>query len=449
MLGMSLRTSGLKQRVFRAGGWTASSYAVGQLLRFGSNIILTRLLFPEAFGLMMIVQSVITGVALLSDVGLAQSIIRNPRGADTAFLNTAWTIQIAKGFLMALVLWLSAAPVAAFYKQPLLAQLLPVAALAAVFAGFNSTKLALAERNVDARPISLIDLGSLAIGLVASMLLAWHDPSPWALVWGNLLGTVTKLLASHLLLKGARNRLAWDQGAARSILSFGTWVLLSSALTFLSGEGSKLMSAALLDVKLLALLGLATTLNLVLWQAMRHLAGRVMFPAYSEVWRKEPKRFSSVVERSRRVLIGPAWLLAFGLAFLGPRIVNFLYDPRYADAGVILQFLAVGLMVGTLSGSFSGVLWAMGRAKLSTILLVLQVAVQFGCMLLGNALYGKTGVIVGLAGAAWVFYPMQAFVLARIGLWHPRTDLPVVVASTAAVIGVAFTVDWSRALAWH
>ena len=43
---MSLSTSGLKQRVFRAGGWTAAGYGVGQLLRFGSNIILTRLLFP-------------------------------------------------------------------------------------------------------------------------------------------------------------------------------------------------------------------------------------------------------------------------------------------------------------------------------------------------------------------------------------------------------------------
>ena len=82
-----------------------------------------------------------------------------------------------------------------------------------------------------------------------------------------------------------------------------------------------------------------------------------------------------------------------------------------------------------------------GPGRLAGVLVVSVISLKGGV--------GKTSVTLGLAGAAWVLYPLQAFVLARIGLWHPRTDLPVVVASTAAAIGVAFTVDWSRALAWH
>ena len=55
-------------------------------------------MFPEAFGLMAIVQAVITGCALLSDVGIDQSIIRHERGHVPAFVNTAWTLEVMRGF---------------------------------------------------------------------------------------------------------------------------------------------------------------------------------------------------------------------------------------------------------------------------------------------------------------------------------------------------------------
>lgn len=71
-----------------------------QLIRLGSNLILTRLLFPEAFGLMALVQTFMTGLAMFSDIGIGPSIIQNRRGEDPDFLNTAWTIQIGRGVML-------------------------------------------------------------------------------------------------------------------------------------------------------------------------------------------------------------------------------------------------------------------------------------------------------------------------------------------------------------
>lgn len=439
----------LRQRVFRAGGWTVAGYATNQVLRFGSNLVMTRLLFPEAFGLMTIVQTVMTGVTMLSDLGIAQSIIRHARGAEPAYMNTAWTLQVGKGVIVALILWGAAGPVAAAYGQPLLEQLIPVAALIALVTGFNSTKVALANRNVDAVRVTLIDVGSLTMGIAASMLLALRDPSPWALVWGNLLGAAVKMLAGHFLLKGPTNRLAWDSSVARSILTFGAWVMLSSALTFLGGEGNKLMLAAVLDVRLLALLGLATTLNVVVWQAVRQLSGGLLFPAYSEVLRTDPKRLSGVVERARRVQIAPAWVVALIFVFAGPKIVQFLYDSRYEQAGVILQILAVGLMVDMLNGSFAGVLWAMGRTGLSTVLLVVLVVLQVAGILVGYWTYGKAGAIIGFASASWFLYPIHAVAYARLGLWHPKIDVPVLLASAATAVLLVILGDWRSMGEWQ
>ena len=438
----------LRERVFKSGGITTAGYAVNQVLRFASNLILTRLLFPEAFGIVAIMQAVVIGVTMLSDVGVSQSIVRSARGAEPGFVNTAWTIQIIKGLVMALALWLASGPVAAAYGQPLLAELMLVAALAAFVGGFNSTKVALADRNVDPVRVTLIDVGTLLVGIVATIILAWLHPSPWALVWGNLISTAARMVAGHVLLKGPVNRLAWDAGAARSIFSFGSWVLLSSALTFFAGEGNKLISGALLDVKLLALLGIASTLNMVIWQAVQQMTGRVLFPAYAEVLRTDPGRFSSVVEKARRVQVAPAWVVALVFAFFGSQIVGLLYDKRYDGAGVMLQLQAVGLMLHTLNGSFGGALWAMGRIGLSTWMLVAQVAIQIGAMVMGSWLYGKPGAVIGFSASGWLLYPVHAIVYARVGLWHPKLDIPVLIGSVLAALGAGMVIDWQVVAGW-
>jgi hypothetical protein len=81
------------------------------------NLILTRLLFPEAFGLMALVQVFLSGLQMFSDIGIQTSVIRSKRGEDPAFLDTAWTVQVLRGGL----LWLGclgiAGPAAAFYEE--------------------------------------------------------------------------------------------------------------------------------------------------------------------------------------------------------------------------------------------------------------------------------------------------------------------------------------------
>jgi len=80
--------AGLAARVIRGGGWTIAGNFGGQALRFVSNIWLTHLLFPAAFGVMAIAQSIIAAAKMLSDVGLQQSVIRSNRRDDPRFLDT-------------------------------------------------------------------------------------------------------------------------------------------------------------------------------------------------------------------------------------------------------------------------------------------------------------------------------------------------------------------------
>ncbi|MEM9567949.1 MAG: oligosaccharide flippase family protein, partial [Cyanobacteria bacterium P01_E01_bin.34] len=102
----------LKSTAVRGVLWTVAAFGSQQVLRFASNLILTRLLIPEFFGLMALVNSLRLGLELFSDVGIGQNIIQSPRGEDPLFLNTAWSIQIIRGILLWLACWAIAQPIA-------------------------------------------------------------------------------------------------------------------------------------------------------------------------------------------------------------------------------------------------------------------------------------------------------------------------------------------------
>jgi O-antigen/teichoic acid export membrane protein len=423
----------LAQRVFRAGGWSLMGFGTSQALRFGGNLILTRLLFPEAFGLMAIVQAVLFGIIMLSDVGIEQSVIRHRDGETPAFLNTAWTLKIIRGVLMWLITCILAAPLASFYGEPLLAQMLPVVGLTAVISGFASTKLSLADRKLSIGRKTMIEVGSVAIGLIITVIGAWLVPSVWSLVVGSLAGAVVRTIASHVALDGIANRLALDKASLSELVTFGRWILISSALTFLLGEGTRLLVAKMLDVRMLAFLSLAMAINQIPVQFFKQIGGKILYSAYSEVHRDRPERLYDVLLKSRLAQIVPYWSICVVLALFGAELMELLYDERYQDSGWMLQYLAIGSMLQCLTISYGGVLWATGQVRASTFMLAVHLILQLIAMVVGQYYWGARGLVAGLALTSWALYPAYAIVYAQLGLWQPKIDIPVIGLSVLVV----------------
>ena len=94
-------------RAERGALWVVVGYGGAQLIRLLGNLILTRLLFEEAFGVMALMSTVLQGLELFSDIGIGPSLIQNER-QDDSFVNTAWTMQAARG----VAIWLVACAVA-------------------------------------------------------------------------------------------------------------------------------------------------------------------------------------------------------------------------------------------------------------------------------------------------------------------------------------------------
>jgi O-antigen/teichoic acid export membrane protein len=425
----------LLDRVLRAGGWTLFGYGFSQMLRFVGNLVLTRLLFPEAFGLMAIVQSVLAGVTLLSDVGVEPAIIQNT-GQSSRFLNTAWTVQAIRGALIWVTTCILAKPIAYVYDNQEIVFLLPAIGLTAFLSGLASTNIASANRRLGIASITLIDIGTALTSLLIIIAVAWMTGSVWSLVIGNVAASAIRTLASHVWLKGIRNRFMLHIKSLDAIRSFGGWVFISTALTFLVGEGNRLLIASLIEVRELAFFSLATALCLMPLQITQQIGGRVLFPAFSEIIRERPERLKETLKKSRLALIIPCLVAAVIFIAFGERLIGVLYDGRYQPVGLMLKILALSVLPQSLMASYGSVLWARGEIRTVTVLLTIQLAIQTAATLVG-AYFGATqGLILGLVATQWLVYPFHAFVYARRSFWQPEIDLPLLLVGLFLIVAV-------------
>ncbi|HSF73269.1 MAG TPA: oligosaccharide flippase family protein, partial [Microcoleus sp.] len=164
-----------KKLAIKGAAWTIASYGSSQIIRFGSNLILTRLLLPELFGLVGLTYVFITGINLFTDIGLGPSIIQNKRGEDPQFLNTAWTLQVIRSLFIWICLVIITQPVASFYEEPRLLWLIPLIGINSLLGGFKSTATASLERKMAVKKVVIFELVIQIVSTTVMIVWAWFD----------------------------------------------------------------------------------------------------------------------------------------------------------------------------------------------------------------------------------------------------------------------------------
>jgi O-antigen/teichoic acid export membrane protein len=437
----SAQAPSLKKRAIRGSIWTLGSHAFSQVIRLASNIALGYFLFPKAFGVMALIYTFTTGLEMLSDFGVRQNIVRSKRGDDPTFLNTAWTFQAVRGSLLWACSCLLAYPASLLYKEPLLAYMLPVVALNILMTGFMSTNWATASRHLSFRRLTFLELGTQMVSTVCMVVVAGivfyikapEDIAIWSLVVGGNIAILLRLILSHTYLEGMRNRFCWDAESLRELRGFGQWIFISTVMTFFALQGNNLIIPKLLGFSFFGVFSIAQTLSRSTIDVLNIVNDRVLFPSYSELVRERPERLYPVLRRSRIVMNSMNLAISMVFVVFGKQIIQILYPkPAYADAGWMLQILALGSLLTILGYSYMNVLPAQGRTFLMCFLMSIQVGIQFATIFIGNYLGGAYGSIIGIAAVGWVFYPVQAICFIRLKLWQPEVDFPFIMASCGA-----------------
>src|ERR1700741_128313 len=345
---------GLRARVLRAGGWTVAGFALSQAIRFGANLVMTRLLLPEMFGVMAIATMVMYALALFSDLGLRQSIVQSRRGREAAFLNTAWAVQIGRG----IAVWIAALAIGALLlalqrtgivppdsvsPHPSLPPVVVILSLCAVIAGFESTKLCEASRSLALGRITQIDIAAQIAGVLCMLAWAAVDRSIWALVAGGLCAVAARTLLSHGWLPGTANRWQWESAAFREIIGLGKWIFAASILGFFVNSADRLILGALASAAVVRVSVIASLIFNSVEEVLGRIVGEVSYPELSEVARECPADLRLRYYQFHLAVGLPACVAAGVLMISGGPLVAALYDARYAQAGWMLEVLALAL----------------------------------------------------------------------------------------------------------
>ncbi len=418
----------------RASIWTIVCYGATQALRLVSNVVLSRLLFPEAFGVMTIVNVFVQGLQMFSDLGIGPSIIQHRRGDERLFLNTAWTLQVVRGFCLAGCSIALAWPLAVFYDTPQLGWLLCAAGITAAISGFNSTYLFTVRRSLSLGGVTLLEIGAQAAGVLVNCVWALVNPSVWALMAGALVSAFVRAAFSHVLNHGERDRMAWDATAYHELFHFGKWIFLSTIITFCAGQCDRILLSKLIPLEMLGVYTVALTLALLPNVLLSTLAFSVLYPLLCKAGREVDSAINDRLLRGRRTLLLFGMTLVLCIGAGADAFFRLLYDPRYFDAIWMTQLMCVSVWFMVLNTTLEISLLALGDSRANTFCGFVKFAACTVVSLVLYHFYSTPGFILGIGIGAAVGQGVLLLMLARHGVSAVRQDACFTAATAALAL---------------
>jgi len=395
----------LKTEVVRGLKWTAGAKLGSQLITWGITIFVMRLLSPSDYGLMAMASVFIVLLAMFVDMGLGSALIQ------VAEINIE-NMRKAFGLLLLTngVLWaglsLAAPLIADFYGEPRLTLVLRVLALQYLLTPFYTMPDVLLQRRLEFRQRSLIELGSAVFGSLVTLLLALNQYGVWALVIGNLAGTVWRTVAvngvepfRHLPL------LAWRD--MRSLLSFGGNITASRLLWFCYTQADTVIVGRMLGGQVLGLYSVAMHLASLPLQRISAILNQVAFPAFAR-YQHDKELIGRQLKKAFSLMSLAAFPVLWGLACTAPELVPLLLGQGWEGAVLPLQILSLVMPFRTLLAFLPAITDAMGRpeAGMQNGLL--------GCLIMPPAYFiGCHWGIEGVAGAWGIVFPFVLLINMR------------------------------------
>lgn len=328
----------VKTRVVRSGLWVGAESIIGSVLQLGRSIVLARLLSPEAFGLMGLATVALRAVETVTRPGIAQAMIARQSDFERA-APTAFTLLVARGVLLALILAAIAPLIAHFYESEELESVIQVLAAVFLLGGMKNIQSIAREKELDFRLVAYLGLTTNFVGTAVTIFLAFWYRNVWALVIGQLATTAFNTLLSYWLIPG-RPRLAWDSAIARELFAYGKFITGSSILLFIATELDSTVVGKLLGLEAVGYYALAITVANLATTNLAKLASSIMLPAYSKL-QAETEALRRAFLRTLSLVALAVLPAAIGIAILAEPLIGAIFGDKWLPGVEALRVLAI------------------------------------------------------------------------------------------------------------
>lgn len=428
--------------------WTIGTYAASASIRFGSNIVLSRLLGPEILGVVVIAQAIRTGCDLLTDLGPEQNVVHSPHGDDERFLNSLWTLQVLRGLLVSLACLALTPVLARFYRIDW--AILAVVSAAPFLNSLMSTSIFSAAKRLDVKARNLFELSAEAVGLVITVVLALSLRNVWAPVLGILLSIAARSAMTYLM-PHPRHRLLLDKVHAPAIFHFSKWIMLSSLSFYAAIYVDRLFLGRVVPLATLGVYGLARAISDLPNTVAGRLAFQIVFPFVAkhqnELEPGSPARRE--LAQTRRnflllVLVGIATVMAWS-----DWAVHVLYGNRYAEAGWMLCLLLIGGWIAVLSSLNEATVFGRGEPQNVGLANLVRFLSMGGVLWLGFHWAGLPGALLALPASELARYAILMRAQLRLKTTFVAQDLALSAGLVALFAGwVALRLSLGLGVPW-
>jgi UDPglucose 6-dehydrogenase len=220
----------LQNKVINATIWSSITEIVAKMVSPVTNMILARIISPEAFGVVATVTMIISFADIFSNAGFQIFLVQHEfKNEDDKFKNANvafWTNLFISIFLWSIIV-LFRKQFANLFGNSKLENLIVIASLQLPLASFSSIQLSLNRRDFDFKTIFIVRIISASIPLVVTVPLALLGLSYWAIIIGDF--TIQLLNAIILTMKSKwKPKLYYSTKLLKEMISFSIWSLIEA-----------------------------------------------------------------------------------------------------------------------------------------------------------------------------------------------------------------------------
>jgi len=350
----------LKERSVRGGAVTMTAQATKFVLQTGSTVVLARLLTPQDYGLVAMVTAITGFVAMFKDMGLSMATIQKAE-INHSQVSTLFWINVAVSIMLALILAVLAPIISWFYSEPRLTYITLVLAGTFIFSGLTVQHQALLRRQMRFLVLAAIEVGSLAIGIVTGITMAWYSAGCWALV-GYFAATALSNAVLVWLFCEWRPSLPVRQAGVRSMVAFGGHLTGFNIVGYFARNFDHILLGRFYGASMLGLYSRAYSIMMLPISQVREPLHAVAIPALSHI-QNEPIRY-------RRYYIKLVTLLAFItmplMVFLfvcADEVIGLLLGSKWSGAINIFKILCITAFIQPVATTWGLVLVSLGQSK--------------------------------------------------------------------------------------
>ncbi|HWG07941.1 MAG TPA: lipopolysaccharide biosynthesis protein [Solirubrobacteraceae bacterium] len=427
---MSEPRHGVGTRTVRGMAWAYGAYVGGRVLVLISTAILARLLTPRDFGVVALALVFTVFFEAIKDLGLSQAlIVASPEEeADRAQTVFSWSVVIGIGLTL-LTAALSPA-IAGFFHQSQLKALLPVLGLNFILRGLGTTHYTLARKHLNYRVRTVSEICEVTVRGIVGIALALSGAGAWSLVLGFVAGVAASTIALWLQVP-FRPRAELSRRHLGDLLRFGGVLTIVDIGAVIFYNLDYLFIGRVLGAASLGLYTIGFRIPELAILNVAHVAGDVLFPAYSAIDRDRLREGYLTSLRYLAMLTVP---LAVGLILLARPVILVVFGHQWVDSIPVTRAIAAYTLFATLAIPPGTILKVTRRAWLMVIFSV-PVTVVLAVLLVIFTPEGILAVALATTALQATIAPMQATVVSRqlgMRLWESvRVLIPTVLAAAA------------------